>query len=118
MDSALRSIIFAHMVKRMARSVRIMWATLRIAIITSLVVVATTTVKAQDGDARHGLAIAMEACAGCHGVRKGQHSRNASAPTFDTIAAVPGMTGLALQSMLQTSHREMPNLISAGERAR
>ena len=118
MDSALPSIIFAHIVKRMPRSVSIMWGTLRIAIITTLVVVATTTVKAQDGDARHGLSIAMEACAGCHGVRKGQHSRNASAPTFDTIAAVPGMTGLALQSMLQTSHREMPNLIlPANERA-
>jgi len=76
-----------------------------------LIAAAPTAVKAQDGDARRGLTVAMETCAGCHGIRKGQRSPNPNAPPFETIAAVPGMTGLALQSALLTSHREMPNLI-------
>jgi mono/diheme cytochrome c family protein len=66
---------------------------------------------AQTGDVRRGLGVAQEVCATCHGVRKGQPSPNASAPTFETIAAVPGMTTIALQASLQTSHKTMPNLI-------
>jgi mono/diheme cytochrome c family protein len=98
--------------------VHIMFGALRVALLSSSVIVAASPVKAQDGDARRGLAIARETCSVCHGVRKGERSPNASAPAFDVVAAVPGMTGLALQSMLQTSHREMPNLIlQSDERA-
>ena len=47
-----------------------------------------------------------------------ENARLTRTRVFDVIAAVPGMTGLALQSMLQTSHREMPNLIlQSDERA-
>jgi mono/diheme cytochrome c family protein len=72
---------------------------------------------AQEGNVRDGLAIAQETCSICHATRKGQPSPNSSAPAFDAIANVPGMTAIALQASLQTSHRSMPNLIlSADER--
>jgi mono/diheme cytochrome c family protein len=66
------------------------------------------------GDARAGLSVAQNTCAACHAIEKEQaRSPNPDAPTFATIAAVPGMTMTALLAALQTSHRErtMPNLI-------
>jgi mono/diheme cytochrome c family protein len=72
---------------------------------------------AQEGNAGDGLVVAQQTCAICHATSKGQPSPNASAPTFEAIANVPGMTAIALQASLQTSHRSMPNLIlSADER--
>jgi mono/diheme cytochrome c family protein len=72
---------------------------------------------AQEGNVSDGLAVAQETCSICHAIRKGQPSPNASAPAFEVIANVPGMTAIALQASLQTSHRSMPNLIlSADER--
>ena len=71
----------------------------------------------QEGEARAGLTVAQGTCAVCHAIRKGQQSANANAPAFEKIASVPGMTAIALQASLQTSHRSMPNLIlSADER--
>ena len=70
---------------------------------------------AQDGNAGAGLTVAQDTCAGCHAIRKGQQSANANAPAFDKIAGVPGMTAIALQASLQTSHRSMPNLILSAE---
>jgi mono/diheme cytochrome c family protein len=82
----------------------------------------TTTVilhaYAQEGDVRDGLAVAQGICAVCHATRKGQVSPNVSAPTFEVIANVPGMTAIALQASLQTSHRLMPNLILSAEERR
>ena len=70
---------------------------------------------AQEGDVRAGLTVAQNTCAACHAIRKGQQSANATAPPFDNIASVPGMTAIALQASLQTSHRSMPNLILSTE---
>jgi mono/diheme cytochrome c family protein len=70
---------------------------------------------AQEGDVRAGLTVAQNTCAACHAIRKGQQSPNASAPAFDKISSVPGMTAIALQASLQTSHRAMPNLILSTE---
>ena len=39
------------------------------------------------------------------------HIPNPKAPTFETIANVPGMTSMALNVELHTSHKTMPNLI-------
>lgn len=80
-----------------------------------LMTMAVTAAHAQSGDARRGLVVAGDICATCHAVRKGERSPNAEAPTFETIAAVPGMTAIALQSSLQTSHTSMPNLILQAE---
>ncbi|MEQ1607481.1 MAG: hypothetical protein ABL956_00675 [Hyphomonadaceae bacterium] len=38
-------------------------------------------------------------------------SPNPKAPTFETIANTPGMTLMALNAALHTSHKTMPNLI-------
>ena len=51
-------------------------------------------------------------CASCHAVGAGQsRSPNPKAPTFETIANMPGMTPMALNVALHTSHKTMPNLI-------
>ncbi|MGO8952584.1 MAG: c-type cytochrome [Rhodomicrobium sp.] len=74
---------------------------------------------AQEGNADAGLAYAKAVCAECHAVREGaMNSPNPKAPPFSHIANTPGMTGAALYVILQTPHREMPDLIpSAKEKA-
>jgi mono/diheme cytochrome c family protein len=80
---------------------------------------ALTAAHAQEGDSREGLAVAQHLCASCHAIHRGAAaSPNSKAPTFEVIAAVPGMTALALGVALRTSHREMPNIIlDADQRA-
>jgi hypothetical protein len=59
-----------------------------------------------------GRTYAEAACASCHAVIAGQtRSPNPKAPTFDMIANLPGMTLMALNAVLHTSHETMPNLI-------
>lgn len=59
-----------------------------------------------------GRVYADSACAGCHAVAAGQASSpNPRAPTFEAIANTPGMTLMALNAALHTSHATMPNLI-------
>jgi mono/diheme cytochrome c family protein len=74
---------------------------------------------AQDaGDAARGRIYAQDTCATCHAVSGNGSSPNAAAPRFAEIAAVPGMTAIAVNASLQTSHRSMPNLIiPQGDRA-
>jgi mono/diheme cytochrome c family protein len=72
--------------------------------------------EAQEKGARLGRMAAHLLCADCHATRPGQaRSPAASAPTFEAIAAVPGMTSSALRVTLQTSHRTMPNLMLEGD---
>ena len=78
-------------------------------------IVAILPALAQEADVRAGLTVAQNTCAACHAIREGQQSANANAPPFDKIASVPGMTPIALQASLQTSHRSMPNLILSTE---
>ena len=64
------------------------------------------------GQPEAGFALARQICSECHAVEKaGARSPNTAAPTFETIANVPGMTGAALSAALQTSHRTMPNVM-------
>jgi mono/diheme cytochrome c family protein len=59
-----------------------------------------------------GRIYADTACASCHAVAPGQlRSPDPKAPTFEMIANVPGMTLMALNVVLHTSHKTMPNLI-------
>lgn len=82
-------------------------------------VIATTgaigVARAQEhGDVRSGLVLARHACATCHAVERGNtRSPHGDAPAFATIAAVPGMSPLALTAALRTSHETMPNLVLA-----
>ena len=59
-----------------------------------------------------GLQVAKQLCAECHAVENDDaNSPLAEAPTFPTIAAVPGMTALALTAAFNTSHQSMPNIL-------
>jgi mono/diheme cytochrome c family protein len=81
---------------------------------------ATAQGQAQEiGQPGRGLALAQRLCAQCHAVQKGQaRSPNGDAPRFQVIAAVPGMTSIALSAALGSSHRSMPNImLEADERA-
>ena len=66
-----------------------------------------------------GLQRAREICAGCHAVEASHdQSPNENAPRFAVVASVPGMTAIALNAMLNTSHRTMPNImLTADEQA-
>jgi mono/diheme cytochrome c family protein len=76
-------------------------------------------VRAEDGSAEAGLAYARTACSECHAIQSDDLlSPNPKAPSFAKIASTPGVTGTALFVILQTPHREMPDLIiPAKERA-
>jgi mono/diheme cytochrome c family protein len=64
------------------------------------------------GDWRQGRSLARGVCAECHAVRARElRSPNAVAPRFATIASTPGMTAMALNAVLHTSHRTMPNVV-------
>jgi mono/diheme cytochrome c family protein len=70
------------------------------------------------GDVGRGENLALQTCIACHGVRRNQESNDARAPSFAQIAAVPGMSDVALNVALLSSHRAMPNLVlDARERA-
>jgi mono/diheme cytochrome c family protein len=81
------------------------------------VVFAATCAQAQEiGDWQKGRAFARQVCAECHAVgRRSPRSPNGEAPSFVSVANTPGMTAVALNVFLQTSHRSMPNLILATE---
>jgi mono/diheme cytochrome c family protein len=75
-------------------------------------VCASTQASAQEhGDAGRGAALAVGVCVACHGVRKGEASINPLAPPFTVVADVRGMSALALNVALQSSHRSMPNVV-------
>src|SRR5262245_47415257 len=87
---------------------------------TLLSVLTAVDGRAQDvGQPEKGLLLARQVCVACHAIDKAQvTSPNPSAPRFETIANVSGMTALALRVALQTSHRTMPNLVLEDEEIR
>lgn len=59
-----------------------------------------------------GLRYAQQFCVTCHAVAAGEsRSPNPSAPSFEVIANLPGMTGTALNAWLHSPHPSMPNVI-------
>jgi mono/diheme cytochrome c family protein len=65
----------------------------------------------EHGDATRGATLAVGVCVACHGVRKGEGSINPLAPPFTVIADVRGMSAMALNVALLSSHRSMPNIV-------
>src|SRR5262245_23195225 len=62
--------------------------------------------------ANAGLVLARQLCSECHAVERAPaRSPNPASPPFETIANVPGMTGMALSAALQSPHRSMPNVM-------
>ena len=88
---------------------------LKIKLIVALCLAAATAQAQAIGNPSHGLRLAKSQCSECHLVEK-KHGRSptVTAPTFDHIANVSGMTSAALTAALRTSHRTMPNLIIKG----
>lgn len=72
----------------------------------------------EPGDPARGRTLALQDCADCHAVEKGQTESPADGvASFERIAAEPGMSPLALEIWLTTPHRDMPHLIlEANER--
>jgi mono/diheme cytochrome c family protein len=81
---------------------------------------AAPQVQAQElSDWQRGRLLARQVCAECHAVERNQpRLRHSLAPSFTAVAATPGMTAMALNVFLHTSHRNMPNLILTDEQTR
>jgi mono/diheme cytochrome c family protein len=70
------------------------------------------TAAAGPGNASLGLRYAEQNCASCHAITVGAATSPVPEATpFDTIANTPGMTRIALNAWLHTSHPSMPNFI-------
>ena len=90
-----------------------------ITLIVAVGVLLDAPVFAQEiGNATRGWKVAVRTCAGCHGVRHAGKTDNLRAPTLSAIANTKGMSAMALNVALLTSHRSMPNImLDAQERA-
>ena len=72
--------------------------------------------RAQEyGDPIQGAIQTQRVCSTCHGVARGEASRNAAAPNFNDIAVVKGMSETALNVALLTPHHQMPDLILSSQ---
>jgi mono/diheme cytochrome c family protein len=84
-------------------------------LISSIALIAAAVLASPAGaqnDANAGLSLARQLCSECHAIERGPaRSPNPASPPFETIANVPGMTGMALSAALQSSHRSMPNVM-------
>lgn len=66
----------------------------------------------ESGEPRRGLAVARTNCASCHAVARDERSSpNPLAPPFERVANIPGMTALALNHLMHSSHKTMPLII-------
>jgi mono/diheme cytochrome c family protein len=80
--------------------------------VIALVLAGPHAYSQEHGDWRKGRGLARGVCAECHAVRARElRSPNANAPRFTTIASTPGMTAMALNAALHTSHPTMPNVV-------
>jgi mono/diheme cytochrome c family protein len=86
-----------------------MW---RAAVICGFWAIATSAGAQDIGDPVAGRALARQVCAACHPVLPGDTLRpNADAPSFQSIAQMPGMTALRLKVALRNVHDKMPDLV-------
>ena len=95
----------------MTRSMKIV-VVCGVALVACVAAIATSAgVRADSAGVGAGRKLAKAQCAQCHGVDEDKQSANPTAPTFENIANIPGMTATALTVALRTSHRSMPNII-------
>ncbi|RUV74804.1 MAG: c-type cytochrome [Mesorhizobium sp.] len=81
-------------------------------LIASVTSTLTMVAAAQAQDVQQGYQLALEVCASCHAVVAGQlQSPVPEAPSFEEIAATPGMTAAALNFWLTAhDHPTMPRI--------
>lgn len=78
-------------------------------LLVGLAWVAGSAEAQQLGDPERGLIAAQRLCAECHGVApSATSSPMTSAPTFERIAQIRGMTTMALSAWIHSSHKKMP----------
>src|ERR687898_563062 len=77
----------------------------------ALLALSTIAQSQESGEPRLGLAVARVSCAGCHAIACGESSPNPLAPPFERVANTPGMTAMALNHLLHSSHESMPLII-------
>lgn len=89
-------------------------------LLAALLLATISTAQAQTPDREDAVAqadgrlYAQENCAVCHAIgAMPAPSPNPAAPNFRVIASTPGMTAIALNAILHSPHRSMPNLIVA-----
>lgn len=82
-------------------------------IVLAIAVMSSAPAFSQEArDAMQGRELAQNVCAECHAVAPdATRSPNGHAPTFDTIAHMPGMTPMAIRVWLRSAHKEMPNIM-------
>jgi mono/diheme cytochrome c family protein len=90
-----------------------------LATVAVAITAATAPAAAQQTDLQRGRALARQVCAECHAVgTRNLRSSNPRSPSFVAIASTPGMTEIALNVVLHTSHRSMPNIILDDDQTR
>lgn len=83
-----------------------------IIVVAVAIVVSWPAFSQEPGDMVQGQQLAQTVCAECHAVAPGAiRSPNAHAPTFESIAHMPGMTPMAVRVWLRSAHKEMPNIM-------
>lgn len=87
--------------------------------IAAIVSILSAPLSAQEpGSPQRGRLLAQGTCASCHGIQRGELSAHRRAPTFVGIANTRGMSPIALNVALLSSHKSMPNIVlNAQERA-
>jgi cytochrome c len=83
----------------------------RSAFLTIVLAIALTGVETAKADQSRGRVLAEQRCSQCHGVKRGEKSRNIAAPSFTDVADEPSLTEYTLRIFLRTPHPTMPNLI-------
>ena len=78
----------------------------------AILILTCRSLAQESGDPKQGMEVAKQICGQCHAIEKGT-SPVADAPSFDTIATTPGMSPIALNVALRTSHKTMPPLVLA-----
>ncbi|WP_414132235.1 c-type cytochrome [Rhizobium jaguaris] len=86
---------------------------MRVTIVSVIAGAVATIPAAQAQDIQKGRQLAREVCAACHAVLAGQaQSPVGEAPSFEVVAATPGMTAMALNVWLTAQdHPTMPNIV-------
>ncbi len=85
--------------------------------IVGLFCIAAPALGQESGNASRGLIFARQACAECHAVTADPKvSPDPKAPSFRSVANIPGMTHTAFVVWLHSPHPTMPQLILDAER--
>jgi cytochrome c len=81
------------------------------ALLPIILAIALAAEEPARADQSKGRVLAEQRCSECHGIKRGEKSPNAAAPSFTDVADEPSLTEYTLRVFLRTPHPTMPNLI-------